>query len=134
MPPNASIVIFDDNAGIRETTRELLINGGHTVIGEAGSVDGLEKLLERLKNETLTTQIVALVDNNAPWCDGEEPDSKGVGRIAVQMIKVALMDVITVATTSSTAENVGYGDYRYQSGAGTEGLSAFIDLLPAKER
>ncbi len=133
MPPKASVIIFDDDAEMRETTRRLLVRGGHTVIGEAGSIDGLEQLLSSLQQET-KKETVALLDNNAPWYDGEEPDSKGVGKTAEKRIKEALTDVITVATTHAGGEEAGYGDYYFNPGTGMKDLSEFIDALPAKER
>ncbi|MBI3955759.1 hypothetical protein HY339_00730 [Candidatus Gottesmanbacteria bacterium] len=135
MPPNASVIIFDDNADLRKTLREYLQSGGHIVIGEAGSINELERFLAHLKQGTLPTEpVVATLDNNAPWDDGEAPDPRGVGRAAERKIKAAIEKVTTIATTTAGSEKVGYGDYRFNPEAGMEGLSGFIDALPAKER
>lgn len=134
MPPNASVIIFDDSPEILEITGRLLTGDGHTVIGKAMSIDSLDQLLTRLHSEIPVTPVVALIDDNAPWYDGEAPDPKGVGAIAERRIKAVFKYVTTVATTSDDKDDVGYGEYRYRQRAGYGGIGKFVTSLPAKER
>lgn len=134
MPLNAQIIIFDDDEVQREYMRGELHAKGHTVVGEAGSIEELEHLLSRLSLAP-DTQAVALIDNNAPWELGEEPDSKGVGteaeRIIINFFERSKSPGITVSETLST--NPQYGEHHYIVG-GEVRIGEFVTKLPRKER
>lgn len=136
MPPNAQVIIFDDDEMRREYMREGLHDKGHTVIGEAGSIEELESLLPALTFAP-DEQTVALIDNNAPWKTGEEPDSKGVGRSAekriIDFFKSIGQPVITVSVTLS--ENPQYGEHHYSLRTEPTGIiGTYVTNLPRKER
>lgn len=143
MPPNAFVIIFEDDPDALEMTREYVENGNHTVIGEAASIESLEKLMHDLLDETSDKNhiteiqkgpVVALLDNEAPFNDGAQPESKGVGAVAERIIKEQIEHAITVATTSKDVKQVGYGDHRFFPNEGYDTLGRFIDSLPDKER
>ncbi len=135
MPPNSQVIIFDDSTAYVETVKETLKREGHTIIGSAGSIAALEKNLNDWKRNILDGQsIVAILDNRAPWKDGEEPDPNGVGKVAERMIKEALEHTTTIATTSTDSDNVGYGDYRYNRIHETVNIGVYITNLPAAAR
>lgn len=134
MPKNASVIIFNDSKEYVETVGEIIEREGHTVIGTAGTIEGLKKSLPDWIHNMPAKPIFALVDNQAPWNDGEEADPKGVGDIADRMIKEIFPTCTTVATTSAGNDDVGYGDIRFNYRYETISIGKFLTNLPAKER
>ncbi|MDP1722741.1 MAG: hypothetical protein Q8L37_06025 [Candidatus Gottesmanbacteria bacterium] len=135
MPPNAHVIIFDDSKAYVETAIGTIEGEGHTIIGSAGSIKDLEKNLPQWAIEfTDVDSIVALIDNQAPWKDDEEPDPKGVGEVAERMIKNAIGQATTIATTSKDSDQVGYGDVRYNRITERVNIGKFITDLPVASR
>lgn len=135
MPPNTQVIIFDDSTEYVETVIEILESEGHTIIGSAGSIAALEKNLPDWKLKIVDGQsIVAILDNRAPWNDGEFPDQKGVGKVAERTIKQAIENTTTIATTSTDSDNVGYGDHRYNRIREQINIGVYITNLPAVAR
>lgn len=130
---NSFVIIFEDNPDALKTAIELLQREGHRNIGTAGSIEDLRINLPGWTTSIRPDQpVIALIDNQAPWNDGEEPDPRGVGSIAERMIKEAIGHVTTVATTID--DNVGYGDVRYDPRNRDVNVGKFVTQLPAKER
>ncbi|MBU2544598.1 hypothetical protein KJ618_03980, partial [Patescibacteria group bacterium] len=130
MPPNAKVIIFDDDEHLRNTVKEVLNSSSHQVIGEAGSIEELEILLAQLD----VSPTVFLLDNQAPWRPGESSDYKGVGHAARNRVKDRFGDQsIIVAFTSS--EDTNYGDVNFNPSEQSlrKNLSEFITSLRHKE-
>lgn len=135
MPPNARVIIFDDTQDLIYIMSEILLSEGHDVIGSAKSIESLENNLDQWASETSSrVPNVALIDNQAPWHDGESPDYKGVGDIAERKIKASIENIITIATTGTDPEEAGYGDFRYAWGADDGNIGEFITQISAKEK
>lgn len=93
------ILIADDDADSRETLESLIEvfgkKDGHKIVGSAGSVEEVEKLMEKSLRPT-----VALVDNRFPL--------KGDGEKAAEIIRKLSPE--TKIVSFSTDSNLSWGD------------------------
>jgi CheY-like chemotaxis protein len=78
-PPNATVVLVEDDLNIRAVAVEALTKAGHTVVFEAADAETARNALETLT----TTPDVALIDRTFPFSpDGDENGLAG-GYVAV---------------------------------------------------
>lgn len=59
----AKILVVDDAAFMRKTLKDILIKGGHEVVGEAQNTDEALSQFERLKPDLVTMDIVMMGEN-----------------------------------------------------------------------
>lgn len=129
MPPNATVILFDDSRDYADTATEVLERSGHTVIRILSNIDELQKYLATDEAKRAT---VVVLDHIAPWNAGEEADDKGVGPAAELRVRQALGEsVITIANTSK--KKPGYGDHQNITKSSFD-LADLITRIPAKER
>ncbi len=127
MPPDAKVIVFNDDASFVRSITNLLARQGHKIIATADSIQALEQILP-----TIEEADVALIDNQAPWKSGEKADYQGVGKAAEQRIRNALGEDVTTISLTAT-ESVNYGEYHFPMDKIAR-LGEFVTSLPRKER
>lgn len=136
--PSTSIIIFDDDQEYVERNTRLLEGRGYHVIFSAQTILGLETTLKTHLEEVnrLISEgrpIVALIDNQAPWEPGENPDNRGVGGAAESRIKAAYGEETVLCVALTSTENPRYGVKHIRPEEGPRAIFEYLSSLRSKE-
>jgi CheY-like chemotaxis protein len=132
MPPEARVIILEDHATFRNIMKKDLEAHGHTVIGEAGTLEEFETLMGQpdIAEASQKYELVVLLDNEVPYTAGQTAEGYGSGAEDIVHETIGT-SAITVATT--TRKDPGYGEHHWKGkGEFPILLGEFVTALPSK--